>query len=346
MNVHRAMLLALLPLLLAGDSLHAANLTVSPTSHDFGNQPFGQRKTVTIRVTNDGIVQRKIPVKSSSPHFGVNDTSLSIPGRDFVNLIVSLSDKTPPGAQSATITIDDGKDAIRVTVRAKVEAPPATPKPAPTLGTPTLSVSPTSLDFGTLELNQTKALTFTLTGSEAVTCQIRPNDSLFVATPSSVSLTPNQPASISVTFTAKFELQLRGSPKGTIPAKANVTCGASKASVDMKGTTPVPKRVKVLVPSFPLNAPSFRGQTQGDLLFASNGGTFLFCDPTDDRFQGPCESTPLAGAKVDIKATCGGNKKTKWTLATGSAAPCLGSTNAVCSFVINVDSTLNAICVP
>jgi len=345
MNAHRAIPLALV--LFAGSALHAANLTVSPTSHDFGSVAFGQRKTVTIRVENDGVVQRKVPVKSSSPHFTVNDSNLVIQGKRSVSLIVILSDKAPAGAQSATITIDDGRDAIRVNVQARVEAPAALPKPTAVPAAPSLTVNPASLDFGTLELNQSKTLTFTLTGTQAAACQIRTNDTAtMVPSPASLSLTPNQPATVSVTFTAKFELQLRGTPKGTLASKANVTCGSAKASVDLKGTTPVPKRVKVLVPSFPLGAPSFRGQTQGDLLFASNGGTFLNCDPTDDRFQGPCESTPLAGARVDITARCGGTKKPKWTLATGSAASCLGSTNPVCSFVINTDTTLNATCAP
>lgn len=345
MNAHRAIPLALV--LFAGSPLQAANLTVSPTSHDFGTVAFGQRKTATIRVENDGIVQRKVPVKSSSPHFTVNDSSLVIQGKRFVNLIVILSDKAPAGAQSATITIDEGRDAVRVDVRAKVEAAPPAPKPTTAPAAVSLTVTPATLDFGTLELNQSKSLSFTVSSTGPAACQIRTNDTALLTTsPTTLSLTPNQPATVSVTFTAKFELQLQGNPKGILASKATVTCGPSKASVDVKGATPIPKRVKVLVPSFPLGAPSFRGQTQGDLLFASNGGTFLNCDPTDDRFQGPCESTPLAGARVDITARCGGNKKPKWTLATGSAASCLGSTNPVCSFVINADSTLNATCGP
>src|SRR5437773_1476138 len=108
--------------LLVVSPLAAANLSVSPTSHDFGSVPSGQRKSFTIRVANDGVVQRTIPVRSSSPHFTVNDSSLVIPGKKSVSLVVSLSDKTPAGSQSATITIDDGRDAVRVDVRANVSA--------------------------------------------------------------------------------------------------------------------------------------------------------------------------------------------------------------------------------
>ncbi len=346
----RTLVSTALSLVVAGPLL-AANLEVSPTSVDFGSVPFGQRKTETIRVTNDGRLTRKVPVKSSSPHVSVNDTSLQVEGKGFKNLIVILSDRAPSGALAATITIDDGKDAIRVNVRANVQPAP-TPKPPPTqAATPSLTVSPASLDFGSVELNQSKALTFTVASPEGVPCSVRTDDTqAMVPSPASFSLAPGQPTTITVAFKTRVELQLLGNPKGTLASKATVTCGASKAIVALKGTTPVPRRLKVLVPAFPLGAPNYRGEAPGEPLAATTGGTIFFCDPTDDRFHPPCEREVTAGLRVEVKAQCGGGpnapKKVKWNLGTGSAASCVGTINPSCAFVLNAETTLTATCVP
>lgn len=355
MRDRRAASLLLLSLALPAAPLGAARLEVSPSSHDFGNVPAGQRKIVTIRVANEGLLARTVPVRSSSPHVTVSDTSLAIPGKRSVSLSVAISDKAPAGALSATVTIDDGKDAVRVEVRANVQAAP-TPKPTAALASPTLGVTPAALDFGSVDLDQSKSLSFTVTGSQASPCTVTAFSAAgypaWQPAPASLSLSPGQPATVSVAFTAKVLLQNLG---GSSTGRITVTCGSSKATVDLKGATPLARRFKITVVRADgtqvNNGPPRPGDFAGLVAGKAPGdpqnafGQVLACAPGSDD-PGQCTGLAKAGVKVDLNGSCLAGKPFRWARATGSAASCQGSSSPLCSFVIDADTTVAPACGP
>jgi hypothetical protein len=155
------------------------SLSVSPGSLDFGSVNTGQGKDLTLTVKNNGSASFNAIVTGGTSVFTVSpSTSFPVGANSFQNVTVHFA-PTAAGAQSATLTVQttDFTQSIQVPVTGTgVGAPPSN----------TLSVSPTSLDFGSVNTGQGKDLTLTVrnNGSASFNAIVTGGTSVFTVSPS------------------------------------------------------------------------------------------------------------------------------------------------------------------
>jgi len=225
-------------------------LSFSPSSLDFGTTDTGRELTIT----NSGggtltwQVSKKEAWLSMSPESG----SLASDKSTTLTIKVNRAD-LKPGAYKDTISLtsNDKNGSIAVTMSVA-------------LTTPILSLTPTSLDFGTTDTQ--KSLTITNTGGGTLTWQLTRQQSWLTLSPVVGSLDSGKSATVSATI-SRIRLT-SGIYKDTISIASN----AGNKSIPVTMTVPEPSPALSLSPK-PLDFGS--DSTQLTLTVTNSGGGTL-----------------------------------------------------------------------
>ena len=147
----------------------AATVNLTPTSHNFGNVPIGDKPTKTFVITNstgNPITVTNVEITGTDANqfkaapSGVMNQNVAPSGT--LNIVVTC-EPTKTGALSATLSITHSLGNLSATLSATGT------------GSPELAVTPTSNDFGTLTLatpGQSKSQTFSVSNSGTGTLSI------------------------------------------------------------------------------------------------------------------------------------------------------------------------------
>jgi hypothetical protein len=138
-------------------------------------------------------------------NFVVSTNPFTLLGFSDKTINVSVEAGVPPGNMTGTVTIASGSTSGTVDLTAKVVDP---------FGT---EVNPQSLDFGTVNTGQTKALTIAVKNVSpgALTYSVTANPSLYTGSPATLNLSPGQIGNFTITFNP-------GNAKGNLPGVAEV----------------------------------------------------------------------------------------------------------------------------
>ena len=167
---------------------------VSPTSLSFGNVVLNEPSAAkTFKLTNNQkIALNNIVITSSNPDFSVTGCPSTLPASSFCTASVVLTPSSM-GAESATITIANDAASTGQTVSATGS------------GIISSAVSPTSLSFGNVVLNEPSApKTFKLSNNQTIALNnivISSSNPDFSITGCPSSLAPNSFCTASVVFT-------------------------------------------------------------------------------------------------------------------------------------------------
>jgi Abnormal spindle-like microcephaly-assoc'd, ASPM-SPD-2-Hydin len=215
---------------LSGTGVTPGALTASPSSLSFGNVQVGSSSPLTEKITNSG-----------GSSVTISQATISGTGFSFTGLTVP---QTLTAGQSVSFTVTfapttsgSASGSLAITSNA----------PNPNLSIPlsgtgtnpaTLSVSPTSLSFGSVTVGLSSNLTGTLnaSGSSVTVTSGSSNSAEFVLSGISFPVTIN--AGQSTQFTVTFSPQSSGAASGTITFVSNATNSPTTQSVSGTGTAP------------------------------------------------------------------------------------------------------------
>ena len=205
------------------------NIDVSPTKLDFGALSAGQTKDLVVTIGNSG----SGPLKISS--FAAGNSSFSV-----VNPSTPVSISTGDSKSFTVRFAPNAAGSIKGNLTINSDDPTFGAFTVALSGTglvPVISVSPASLDFGTINSGQTKDLSLTITnnGNAPLTVSaITPTGSAFTVTS---SLPPPIAAASSATVTVRFAPTAGGSQTGALAIASNDPVHPS-VSVSLTGATP------------------------------------------------------------------------------------------------------------
>jgi hypothetical protein len=241
----------------------SGDLTVGPSSINFGSVAVGSSQTQALTLTNSG--SKKLMVLLATP----SGTCFSFGG---LTLPVMLN---PGQSVSGSVTFapqSTGSSSGTVAFRTKHYESAAVVASLTVAGTGVaggqLASAPTSLSFGTVTTGSTASLTETLTnsGASAVTIsQIAASGTGFAVSGISlpVALNPAQ----SVGFTVSFTPQSAGSASGSVA----VTSSAPNLAIALSGTGSLPGQLSITPASVNFGSVTIgKTQSQAASLTASN----------------------------------------------------------------------------
>lgn len=171
-------------------------LSINTSSIDFETTVIGNSVTQTISISNDESANSELTgdVSITGTDFSIDSVSGSFnlnPGESH-NVVVRFSPTSPEGSKTGTLTITHNATNISSPTEIDITGH------AVTSTTPVLSASTNSLDFGDVELDETLAQTYTLSGENlSVNVDISTPDGFQVSTScangfqNSLSLTPS-----------------------------------------------------------------------------------------------------------------------------------------------------------
>jgi hypothetical protein len=263
-----------------GTGVTPGSLTANPSSLNFGSVLVGGNSQLTEKITNSG---------GSS----VTISQASISGAGFSFSGLSLPQTLTPG-QTASFTVTfapggSGNASGSLTLTSNA--------PNPTLSIPlsgtgtnpaTLSVSPTSLNFGNVTVGLSSNLTGTLAaaGSNVTVTSGSSNNSEFVLSGISFPVTIN--AGQSTQFTLTFTPQSSGAASGTITFVSNATNSPAIQSESGTGTAPPQHGVDLTwnaSTSVVIGYNIYRGVTSGGPYSKMNAGLDGSTAYTDNSVQ-------------------------------------------------------------
>lgn len=213
----------------SGATAATPSIDVAPSSLDFGTVSVGQVKDLTLTVRNTGDAALTVSsIASNNSQFTI--TSPAIPftvaasGQQAVTVRFAA---VSTGIQSGTLTVASS-DSSRPSVAVSLSGSGAT------AAAPKLEVTPSSLDFGTTNVGESKDLTFTARNSGTGTLtisSITSNNARFTVT--SPSLPFSLAAGAQQTVTVRFAPTAGGAQSGTLTIASNDPAGVS---VSISGT--------------------------------------------------------------------------------------------------------------
>jgi centrosomal CEP192-like protein/ASPM-SPD-2-Hydin domain-containing protein/HYDIN/CFA65/VesB family protein len=214
-----------------GTTTAVPQLTVSPTSVNFGNVPLNVASSQSVKLTSTGTAPVTISAATvTGPPFSV--TGGSFPVTLNPNQSVTLQVQFNPsaaGAASGRLTVtSDSTTGATTNIQLGGTGTVAT--------TPQLTVSPQSLSFGNVAVNSSTTLPVTLTSSGTAPVTISAATiagTSFTDTGSAFPLTLNP--SQSVTLQVKFNPTTAGGASGQLTINSNSSSGASTV-IQLSGT--------------------------------------------------------------------------------------------------------------
>ncbi|MBI3951626.1 MAG: choice-of-anchor D domain-containing protein, partial [Acidobacteria bacterium] len=209
----------------------APDIDVTPTSLDFGNVTLGQSSNLTLTVRNLGNATLTVnSITSSNSQFFVASPALPFTVTAGASVTVTVSFKPfATDAQTGTLSInsnDPDESTVNVSLTGRGVQPPA----------PDIDVTPTSLDFGSVTVGQSKDLALTVRnlGNATLTINaITSSNSQFSVIAPSTPFTVT--AGGSIAFTVRFTPTTAGAQTSTLSIASNDP-DESTVNVAMTGT--------------------------------------------------------------------------------------------------------------
>src|SRR5207237_732940 len=293
-------------------------LAVVPASLDFGVQPVGATSvSQTVTVTNNNNVT-------------VNFTSITITGTnspDFVKATDTCTGSLAPGAQcTVSVTFTPSVAAAEAAIVVFTDDDLNSPQNVSLSGgtAPAVGLAPTNLDFGNQLLATTSApmtVTFTNTGTAALTISSFAASGDFAATSTGASACPTSPATLAAgancTINVTFTPTASGARTGTLSVADNA--GGSPQTVALSGNG-------TAAPDFALTGPAGTQNVKA-------GNTLMFT----------VTMTPTGGLKSAVALACAG----ALTGATCTVSPSsVTAADGVTPQQAQVSMTTNALVIP
>jgi hypothetical protein len=260
-----------------------ASLAVSPASVSFTNVVVGSTNTQLILISNKGNGSLTINQANVTGGKGFSATGLNLPLTLAAGQSSSFSVQFTPlsaGNSSGTISL----------ISTAATAPATVVLTGSTMAaTATLSVNPTNISFGSVNLGSapTQALTLTNTGNSSVTIsQINVSGAGFMLSGAGVPVTllPSQSVPVSV----QFDPSVAGAVNGSVSVVSNAT--GSPAAVTLSGTGAAATAHSVQLnwtgsSSTVAGYNVYRTQTSGSGYTLINGGLVSLDDYSDTTVQ-------------------------------------------------------------
>lgn len=201
----------------------APTLTVSPMSLDFGTVAKGSSVIKSFSVMGTNLTENVTITSSNSSLFSVSPTSISKDDSNGANGTVKVTFKpTAAGSFSGTITISSSGISKTVAVTGTCDAS-------------TLTVTPMSLDFGTVTLGTSKSQSFTVKGTN-----LTENVSLAYSGSPYFSFSPTTITKSNATNGATVTVTYHPTAVGTHTGTITITCGSLTKTVTITGTCVAP----------------------------------------------------------------------------------------------------------
>jgi hypothetical protein len=192
----------------------AASISVSPTVINFMSVVEGTTSTKQFTIQNSGTAPLTFSISSNNSMYSASPSSgtVSAPGSQTINVTFAPPTGTPAGSQPGMLTIthnDTSKPPQTVSLSGNV-----------LLAVPSINVTPTSLNFGSVVEGTTSTKTFAVqnTGTAALTFSITSNNNMYSVSPSSGSVSASSSQTINVTFAPPT-----GTPAGSQPGTLTIT---------------------------------------------------------------------------------------------------------------------------
>ncbi|MFN7935183.1 MAG: choice-of-anchor D domain-containing protein [Bryobacteraceae bacterium] len=202
-------------------------ITISPSSLDFGSLPIGQRRDLTLTVSNTGTAPLTISSPAfSSPLFTLVSPTLPITLAAAAQQALTLRyAPTTAGSHSATFTIvtnDPNRASVAIPLAGRGEA-----------AAPVISIAPANLDFGAVAIGQTRQLSITVRNTGAASLQVSAasNSTFFTVAPASLAVA----AAAQQTFVVTFRPDAATARTGTLTITSNDPVNPT-LTVPMTGT--------------------------------------------------------------------------------------------------------------
>jgi Abnormal spindle-like microcephaly-assoc'd, ASPM-SPD-2-Hydin len=212
-------------LAVSGDGTTPGQLALNPPSISFGNVPVGTNQSQTVTLTDSGGTSTTVSAASvSGAGFSVNGLALPLtlgPGQSSSFKVVFA----PPTSGAAAGSITIASDATDSTLAAAVTGAGINPG--------SLTASPTSLSFGSVQVSASQSQTGSITnsgGTNLTLSQASATGAGFSLSGLSLPMTlsPGQTAGFTVTFAPKSS--------GSFSGSVAITSGAATVSVALAGT--------------------------------------------------------------------------------------------------------------
>jgi hypothetical protein len=193
--------------------------TVSPTTVDFGSVPLGTSSTQSVVVSNATSSVAQIALSISDPAFQASGKTIAVPAGASVSVPIVFTPASV-GTVHATATFALGGVSIPVSL-------------AGAGVTGTLTVSPSSIDFGAVPVGSpsTRTLTVTNSGAAAVMVQASSNNNAFAFQPATVQVASGASAAIAVSLTPAQVGTVNGTVSLAVTPGSPVTVSATATAV-------------------------------------------------------------------------------------------------------------------
>ncbi len=195
-----------------------SGLSVWPKSLDFGDCYVGQSKELSFSVYTNNPFGLTLQNSHTNVNFTISPSSMS----SGCTVKVTCT-PTRLGPFCAYITIKSGLCDENIYLVGNVVIPP-----------PPIIVSPASLDFGNVTMDQTKTMTFTVKGTDLQNDLMLSSDNLYFSV-SPTTVTPEN-GTVDETITVTYNPTAVGNHSGVI----TISDGTSSKIVSVSGTCPSP----------------------------------------------------------------------------------------------------------
>jgi hypothetical protein len=212
-----------------GTAPASAQLTVAPSSVNFGNVAVGTTATQSITMSASGAAVTVSSNSSSNPQFGLNGTSfpLTIAAGQSLSISVAFAPKSS-GAASGSLSFSSNAS--------NSPAPASLAGMGTVAASPQLAVTPALLNFGNVAVGTTttQPITMSASGAAVTVSSDSSSNSQFVLKGASFPLTIA--AGQSVSFNVAFTPTSSGTESGSLSIASNATNSPAPESLAGIGT--------------------------------------------------------------------------------------------------------------
>ncbi|MEM4134390.1 MAG: choice-of-anchor D domain-containing protein [Candidatus Micrarchaeia archaeon] len=207
-----------------GNSISQVSFSLAPSNIDFGDLVVGQRKSVSVKITNTSDIEiKRVNITTSSGEFLVQPTSiLNIPPSGYATFLVSFVPTTQGIFQGEVYVSADEINSF-IPVKGSVSY------------TSGLTISSMNIDFGVVSVGTSKTETLLVENKGAGTINVSfvvPSGMPFLVSPDNIDLKAGQRVAVNVVFSP----QVSGSYRGTLGIISNDK-NSPRIDISLKGDT-------------------------------------------------------------------------------------------------------------
>ena len=249
---------------LSGTGTADGQLTLNPSSENFGSVTSGSQQSQTVTLTNTGgesVDISQVSISGTGFQLSGITTPLTLNASQAKTFTVTFAPQTT-GSASGTVTISS--NASNPTLTMSLSGTGVSPG--------SLTSNPTSLNFGSVTTGTQQSQTVTLTntgGTSVVISQASISGTGFQLSGITTPLTLN--ASQTKTFTVTFAPQTTGSPSGTVTISSNAT--NPTLTVPLSGTAVSPGALTSNPTSLNFGSVTTGTQQSQTVTLTNTGGT-------------------------------------------------------------------------